>query len=83
MVRAASPDVLLLQECPTRGFELDPSRYVRCGARPRQARAQTPRPKARGGDTQQSRRTQKDAPCEMEKSMTRVKMASTWAGSVR
>jgi hypothetical protein len=33
VVRAASPDVLLLQECPTRGFELDPSRYVRCGAR--------------------------------------------------
>lgn len=31
-VRAEHPDVLLLQECPRHGFELDLEGYVRCGS---------------------------------------------------
>jgi endonuclease/exonuclease/phosphatase family metal-dependent hydrolase len=31
-VRTERPDVLLLQECPTRSFELDLEGYVRCGS---------------------------------------------------
>jgi hypothetical protein len=33
-VRAARPDVVLLQECPSSRFEIDPARFVRCGSAP-------------------------------------------------